>query len=181
MNNDRVGAIEKWFREQEDGDFSIASPEIPSVRGGDCLAARTLIYTTKQYFLPRIEISAFLQPVATLARYGLPSRDDLDYLRGGCSEMSRHFIGDADPPDLLVFAWLREHLPIQWAGVSDDFLSSHFYDGYPGIHIRLSDSERAAVAELGRFCPDYRELLGDSCASLLESGMKIELEGALVR
>ncbi|MCE9528109.1 MAG: hypothetical protein K8R36_18870 [Planctomycetales bacterium] len=181
MNNARIAAIEKWFREHDDGDFSIVPAGIPSVRGGETLAPRTLIYTTKQYCLPRIEISAFVQPVATLARYGLPSRDDLDFLRGSGSEISRLFFGDADPPDLLVFAWLREHLPIQWAGVSDDFLNSRSYAGYPGIHIRLSDSERAAVAELGRLCPDYRKLLGDSCASLLENGMKIELEGALAR
>ena len=179
MNNNRVAAIEEWFREHEDGDFSIVPVEIPSARDGDSLAARTLIYITKQSCLPRIEVGAFVQPVATLARYGLPSLDDLDYLRSGCSEVSRLFFGDADPPDLLVFAWLREHVPIQWAGVSHDFLNSRSYDGNPGIHIRLSDSERAAIAELGRLCPDYRGLVGKSCASLLDIGMKIELEGAL--
>lgn len=180
MNNDRVAAIEKWFHEHEDGDFSIVPAEILSVRGGDSLTARTLIYTTKQYCLPRIDAAEFARPVATLARYGLPSRDDLDYLRRG-SEVSRMFFGDADPPDLLVFAWLREHVSIQWAGVSDDFLNSRSYDGYPGIHVRLSASERDAVAELGRLCPDFRELLGKFCASLLDGGMKIELEGALAR
>lgn len=181
MNNARVAAIETWFREHDDGDFSIVPAKIPSARGGDSLTARTLIYTTKRHCLPRIEIDELAHPVATLARHGLPSRDDLDFLRGGCSEVSRLFFGDADPPDLLVFAWLREHLPIHWAGVSDNFLNSRSYDGYPGIHIRLSDSERAAVAELGHLGPDYRDLLGDSCASLLENGLKIELEGALAR
>lgn len=179
MNNPRVAAVEKWFREHDDGEFSIVPAEIPSARGGDSLTACTLIYTTKKHCLSRIDFSEYLQPVATLARYGLPSRKDFDFLRRGVTDLSRHFVGDADPPDLLVFAWLREQMPIHWAGVSDDFLNSWSYDGDPSIHVRLSDSERSAVAELGRIFPDYRELLGDYCVSLLENGLKIELEGAL--
>ena len=176
-----VAAIERRFREHEDGEFSIVPSEVPSVRVGDGLTARTLIYTTKQHCLSRIEVGELVQPVAFLGRYGLPGRVDLDWLRGGSQEVSRLFVGDADPPDLLIFAWLREHFSIRWEGVSDDFLKARGYGGDPCIQIRLAESERAATGELARLCPDYRELVGPSCASLLERGLKIELEGALAR
>ena len=176
-----AAAIERWFREHEDGEFSIVPAEVPSARVGDRRTARTLIYTTKQCCLPQLEVAEFAQPVAALGRYGLPRDADVAWIRGEGHEISRLFFGDADPPDLLVFAWLREHVSIQWAGVSDEFLKVRGYDGDPHVQIRLADSESAAVTQLVHLCPDYRELLGKSCASLLERGLKIELEGAMIR
>ena len=176
-----AAAIERWFHLNEDGEFSIVPAEVASARVGSSLTARTLIYTTKHHCLSRIEVSELVQPTAALARYGLPCGVDVEWLRGGSHEITRLFFGDADPPDLLVFAWLREHVSIQWAGVSDHFLKARGYNGRPDVQIRLADSERAAVGELARLCPGYRELLGESCARLLERGLKIELEGALIR
>jgi hypothetical protein len=172
-----VADIENWFRQHEDGEFSIVPQEVPSVCVGDRSAACTLVYTTKQHCLSRIELGELVQPVAILGRYGLPRRGDLDWLCGG--NVCRLFLGDADPPDLLVFAWLREHVSIQWAGVSDEFFNARGYDRDPTIQIQLADSELAAVTQLVRLCPDYHELLGEFTSSLLDRGAKIELEGAL--
>ncbi len=77
----------------------------------------------------------------------LPSWDDLDcqgweiYRR----LMRRHeglfFLGDADPPDLLTFAWLRAHTSIAYLGVNDQFLHNHFivlWTGRTYLYLNLS-------------------------------------------
>jgi len=91
------------------------------------------------------------------------------------------FVGDADPVDLLVFAWLREHLSTEWFGVSDRFLLAQGMRFRPRVQIPLASSEQETIEQLGRFCPDYRMLLGKECSALLDAGMKIELEGALLK
>lgn len=143
--------------------------------------AGTVIYTTKHLCLSRISgIAEFQQPVVTIARYGLPINDDLPFLHGSSPSVDRVFIGDADPPDILVFSWLREHLPIVWHGVNDEFLIRHGNRGDEGIRIRMSDAERETIPNLLCFCPDFRELLGEYCSSLLDGGFKIEVEGAII-
>ncbi len=47
-----------------------------------------------------------------------------------------------------------------------------------GGPIAAPDAERETVGKLPQFCPDFRELLGEYCSSLLDDGFKIELEGA---
>jgi len=101
-------------------------------------------------------------------------------IQGSSPSIDGIFVGDADPPDILVFSWLREYVPIRWHGVNDEFLVRHGNRDYGGIRIPLSDAERETVRKLPQFCPDFRELLGEYCSSLLDDGFKIELEGAII-
>lgn len=175
----RAEQIESWFRTHEDGEFCQLPSDFKSAQVGDFAHARTILYTTKRHCLARIKGLSFLEPpIATIGRPGLPLPDELSLLRG--SSRCRVFIGDADPPDLMVFAWIREHLPIVWHGVSDAFLDNHGTRDMPWIRVRLSRSESKACKYLPVFCPDYRELLGPYCSSLLDDGFKIEVEGATI-
>ncbi len=180
MNRDSqevLAAIEAWFREHDDGAFSIAPSDHFSVRIGDATLARTVVYTTKPSCLSRVRSLLLLaSPVAVLGRYGLPAVADLPFVLG--NSPNRIFIGDCDPPDILIFAWLREHLPIVWHGVNDAFLERHGTRSLDGIRIPMLDSELATVSILPRLCPDFRQLVGEYCASILDDGFKIEIEGA---
>jgi len=180
-STNRIEAIESWFRANDDGDFCVCPSDHASVRISGNGDAQTVVYITKNHCLSRIcGLTQLHQPVATLGRCGLPVNDDLPFVRGSATSVTRMFIGDADPPDLLAFAWLREHLPIEWHGVSDEFLVRHGNLNNARIQIRLSKSEMAAVPALTKFCPDFRDLLGPYCSSLLDNGFKIELEGAII-
>lgn len=178
-SQDRVDEIEAWFLAHKDGEFGVAPSDYASVRIGDAATARTIVYTTKHQCLRRIrDLSQLPEPIATLGRYGLPTDDDLPFV---CrSSPTRIFIGDCDPPDILVFAWLREHLPIVWHGVNDDFLERHGTRSLDWIRIPLSAAERKAVSVLPQLCPDFRTLLGKYCSSIIDDGFKIELEGAVI-
>ena len=176
----RIALIEAWFRAHEDGEFCEYPSDHMSVLTGDHFNARTVIYTTKSHCIPQLHGLTLEAPVATIGRYGLPNSLDLALLSNHATSVNRVFIGDADPPDLLVFSWLREHVPILWYGVNDDFLIRHDHRTFDGVQIALSDSERETVQKLPQLCPDFRELLGKTCSSLLDDGFKIELEGAIM-
>ena len=176
----RVVAIESWFHQQDDGGIVVTSRNVSPAVSGDLEHARTIVYTTKPHCLRHIQgISELSQPVASIGRYGLPGDGELKLLRGSTVPCRRLFLGDADPPDLLVFAWLREHVPITWHGVSDDFLDRNVQRNREDIQIPLSPTESSALPLLPAVCPDYRALLGEYCASLLDRHLKIELEGAV--
>ncbi len=173
----RLEQIESWFHRYDDGDFSILPSDSPSMLRGDFDHAGTILYLTKRHCLDRIRnVSELKSPFSVIARYGLPTSRDLARLQK--TSTSRIFIGDADPVDLLIFAWLREHLPITWIGVNDKFLEQHGTREIPSIRIPCSESETSALELLRTLCPDYRELLGPYCSSLMEIGLKIEVEGA---
>ena len=48
------------------------------------------------------------------------------------------------------------------------------------IRIKMSESESEANRLLQDLCPDYRQILGPYCTSLLDAGFKIEVEGAII-
>ena len=174
----RIDQIESWFRKHDDGEFSVLPSEQPSTQTGDLTNARTIVYTTKRHCVPRIKgFSQFGEPIAMIGRYGLPLLADLPLLLG--SAQSPIFIGDGDPPDLMIFSWLREHLSIIWHGVNDKFLEIHGNRDIAWIRIKMSETELEARKLLPDLCPDYRQLLGPYCSSLLDRGFKIEVEGSI--
>jgi len=180
MNNENlVAEIESWFADHEDGEFCVLPIEHLSTRTGEFANAVTIIYTTKPQYLAQYQsLLGLSQPLASLGRPGLPCRDDLLLLQN--HDCHRIFVGDCDPPDILTFASLREHVSIAWAGVSDAFLSTYETNTAP-ISIPLSHTERATIPQLTNFCPDFRELVGTKCSNLLDAGFKIELESVVMR
>ncbi|MGN6547191.1 MAG: hypothetical protein ACTHK7_19215 [Aureliella sp.] len=171
--------IETWFQQCVDGEFTLATTAIPLIHSGMPVTAQSIVYCTKPHCLGRLRILERLPaPYAVIGRYGLPLGDRLDEVWG--TTLGSYFVGDADPVDLFIFAWLRAQRDLQWIGLSDDFLLGQNTDQLNRITVPLSKAEADAVARLPLVCPDYRELLGPYCSSLLDSGCKIELEGAII-
>ena len=176
-----IESIENWFRRLDDGEFCANPAAERSTSIGDAHQAATIVYTTKIHCLTRIAgLDTLRQPVAVIGRYGLPVADDLLFLRGRTQSVSRIFLGDADPPDVLAFAWLRDHVPITWLGVNDEFLKRHGNFERIDLQIPMTASEIDTVPNLQRLCPDFRDLMGEYCSSLLDRGFKIELEAAIM-
>jgi len=126
------------------------------------------------------EIAELAQPVATIGQYGLPWNADSIIPLGSLRGCNCLFVGDADPADLFVFAWLREQMPIAWHAVNDDFLVRRGNRDNVAIRISLTEAEASAVSILPELCPDHRRLLGEYCSTLFDMGLKIEVEGALM-
>ena len=179
--SNRVRQIESWFHDHEDGEFVVVPSERPSSLVGDRSVSRTVIYTTKVLALGR-NLRAFdvAPPILLVGRYGLPISTDLIHLNGLPAGTHCYFAGDADPPDLMAFAWLREHAPIGWLGVSDELLNRSPTADRSWMEIPMSDAENQAVRKLPGLCPDYRDLVGPHCSATLDRGFKIELEGAMI-
>ncbi|MEN6497891.1 MAG: hypothetical protein ABFD16_26635 [Thermoguttaceae bacterium] len=93
--------------------------------------------------------------------------------------MVEKFLGDADPADLLVFAWLRSQMPLSYAGVSDSLVEKLGVQVEDSLTIPLTNAERAAVSLLMEACLDCRAAVGQQCATLLDQGRKIEIEAVL--
>jgi len=176
-----VREIESWFHEYEDGEFVTVSSDNWSRLTGSHAAPRTLIYTTKIHCLGQdLRALDVAHPVMIVGRYGLPRTADLthfDTLRSGAG---CYFLGDADPPDILAFAWLREHAAIHWLGVNDELLKQRSDSAGDLLEIVMSDSEKQAMRLLPNWCPDFRDLLGLHCSGALDRGFKIELEAAML-
>ncbi len=87
-----------------------------------------------------------------------------------------YFLGDCDPFDLLVFAWLRQHLTIRFLGTSDAVVSALGVDVTERITIPFPVEEQRAMSLVGEIWPDFAKSVGPQCARLLDGGRKLELE-----
>lgn len=181
MSDDVATLIEQFFADQhDDGDFSIASHGAsfsfvaPRGDGG------RIIYTTKRHAVQ----SAFTEDdapcdVGMIGRYGLPNRSDVPWLRRMLGDLELHFLGDMDPPDLMIFAWLRAALHpsvIVHFGVNDSLCERLRLTIPDNFTIPLSPSEQAALPLLAKLFPDFADTVGPVCAKRLHDGYKVEVE-----
>ncbi len=173
--------VERWFADHAgDGEFELATNllELPSVPSSGT-RLRT-VYTTKPAVLrdSHFADSAELPSPIVLGQYGLPDKTKICQLDEWLGADSLEFLGDLDPPDLLIFTWLRDHLGSQrcrYAGLSDR-LWEDIHGDPTQFKIALSAAERAAWPLVRELLPDSQRLLGSGCWALLESGFKVELE-----
>jgi hypothetical protein len=89
------------------------------------------------------------------------------------------FVGDMDPADTMIFAWLRARLPsvaVTHLGINDRFLSKLGVTVPMSYRIRLEPAETAAVSVVDDLLPDAHDTLGTDCLRILKDGYKIELE-----
>lgn len=175
-----VGTIERWFDDNRDGEFVRCERMEPYSIIGPTTTSLILYSPKLRCVLRAIEHADDLS-MAVISRYGLPQSEDVAWMRTLVAGRELMFLGDADPPDLLLFAWLRAHLPMRFLGVSDRLLES--LGGKPGggNAMPLSADEKDALIVVEQTCPEFRELVGPFCASLLDNGFKIELEAAIGR
>ncbi|MCA9101828.1 MAG: hypothetical protein KDA63_11785 [Planctomycetales bacterium] len=137
-----------------------------------------MVYAPKMPLAQRILDEVFTPAVrpALAGNMGLPGNEDLAALREFAAGRHVCFLGDCDPPDLLVFAWLRSQLGMIYVGLCDRMLADSGVVLDETCVIALSAAERQARHLMHRAVPDLRELVGDKCAALLDGGAKVELE-----
>ncbi len=118
LPHDLSKAIEAHFTAHDnDGDFVSSNPETPYKFWPSPIGGR-LVYSTKPDAARRI----FSESFGLIARYGLPSPADADWLRRLAGRPRILFLGDLDPQDLMIFAWLRAHFGprrIDYFGIGD--------------------------------------------------------------
>jgi hypothetical protein len=169
--------IRQWFIDHEDEEF--ANPprcDAYSV----ILPERTspyVVYTTKPGALRQLlALCPNDSTAGVIGRYGLPGDGDEAWLESLANGRQCLFIGDADPPDLLVFAWLRARMAISFRGLNDWLLGRCGVTVADRITIPHSRAETAAMPLLREQVPDHSELIGPGCSAVLDSGRKVELE-----
>ena len=156
-------------------------PTIAPASWAILLPLRTVIYTTKVHCLDHhLHALDVAHPVMIVGRYGLPVSPDLIHLDALPVGTRCYFLGDADPPDILAFAWLREHAAIGWLGVNDKLLNQSPASDRALLEIAMSEAEKQTMRMLPDLCPDFRDLLGPYCSKTLDRGFKIELEAAMI-
>ena len=185
MPSNSCERIEAFFAAcGDDGEFARSPVDCPySVifpRAVDRLGC--VIYATKSaVVLQQIPDAGLTDNHALVARCGLPSQRDGEFLASLAGGRRVSFLGDLDPPDLLIFAWLQEALaptPINHVGVNDALWRALDSTMPENLALPLVDAELDAVAVLEDVLPNWVEIVGPSSATLLRSGRKLELESA---
>ena len=117
--------------------------------------------------------------VYIVGRYGLPSRADAGWISKLVGRRFLFFVGDMDPVELMVFAWLRKRLRVKdlsYLGVSDTLLQRVHANPSELPCIPLSLSEQKSLGFLEGVFSDFRDVVGKECTGVLKRGHKIELE-----
>jgi hypothetical protein len=117
-----------------------------------------------------------------ITRFGLPREEDIAWLREFIGKRQLSFLGDLDPLDVMIFAWLRQRLaPVEVVhhGINDSLIAALDVVMPNGYRIQLNSTEAAAVAELDELIPDIHDVLGPVCFRVLNEGYKIELEAVM--
>ncbi len=178
-----VELIEAWFADHEGGEFVAYDPTIPfNVIGTANEVSRFVFATKSTVVFQAIDGCAECAGLGIIARYGLPGKKDAQWIADLTARHDLLFLGDMDPVDLLVFAWLRARLHrkrVEHLGVSDRYLALLQVELPEHYTIELSPSERASMALVEKVLPDFREIVGMKCAAVLQQGRKIEQEAVV--
>jgi hypothetical protein len=176
--------VEKWFADHDaDGEFVCHVRAVPYSVIGPAPVAGSLVFATKPTLVSvAIHVEGSAAGLSLVGRYGLPREADLNWIIPMIGTRELLFLGDMDPPDLMVFAWLRDRLrpkQVRFLGVNDQFLDVSGISAPESFAIPLAGSERRSLAVLPEVLPDFREIVGPHCAQMLESEYKIEIEAIL--
>ncbi|MGD9644967.1 MAG: hypothetical protein AB7U73_04590 [Pirellulales bacterium] len=174
-----VQTIEAWFQQHADGDFVCDEPRAAYVVQSPVGSRVPVVFTTKPATVRHAIAADKVQPLGVVGRYGLPHRRDLAWIRELVGRRPLLFLGDLDPSDLMVFAWLRARLApkrVRHLGVNDTLLQR--VDARLTIRntIALAPTELAACELLPELLEDLPTLIGPGCSELLFGGRKMELE-----
>ena len=175
---DTASEISKWFTEYGSDELvrlPVTHPYSVTVPSPE---TRCVLYTTKPMSVAHA-LEDGLPSMQVIGRTGLPNEDDAEWLRTLAGDRIVLFLGDADPADLLVFAWLRSQMPISHVGVSDLLAQKLGVRLEHSLSIALADEEKTALSLLANLCPEYRWLVGPHCAAFLDQGRKIEIEAVI--
>ena len=140
------------------------------------------VYATKQTVLSEQVLSGLPKNVSLIVRNGLPGAGDLAWIERMAGKSLLGFVGDLDPVDLMIFAWMEAQLPhgsLQFLGLGDRILRKLSPAEKRRAIISLSPSEIAAIPLLNEVLPEWDELIGRESHALVAGGLKIELEGVI--
>jgi hypothetical protein len=177
-----IRAIEDYFAaSSDDGEFVRYPRDAQYHVIGPSQSTRWMLFTTK----PAVVSAAldggpsYEHQMGLIGRYGLPLPADVAWISGLVGHSELLFLGDMDPVDLMVYAWLRASLlpkPVRHIGVSDTLLADFAVPVPQWCIMRCADSELAARSVIQQVLPNLAETVGPQCAALLAEGRKIELE-----
>lgn len=136
----------------------------------------SVVYSTKYHAAIRLLGGDPVEARPLNSHYGLPAVADLSWLRTLIRDRTVYFLGDFDPLDVLIFVAVREHLPMTYLSLTDNVLGNVANALGEGCTIGLSPQEQLAMQVLAEICPQYRALIGPTCAALWEVGRKLELK-----
>ena len=173
----RSNHLRDRIRQLDNGEFTDIPPGYPYSIIFPPTQSSPVVYATKWHAASSLLISPDgACPIGMIGHCGLPSDEDLSGIADIVRDRPVYFLGDCDPFDLLVFAWLRQHIPIRFLGTSDAVLSALGITIQESFLIPLSAEEQRAIVLLREFCPDFSQLVGPTCAKLLDDNRKIESE-----
>lgn len=173
--------IRAWFLERNgDGEFVCGDRARPYSVSGTPDGAGCVIFTTKPAAVSAvIEHAGDAFHCGMVGRYGLPDDAALSWIRKLIGRRPLTFLGDLDPVDLLVFAWLRAKLrstPVIHLGINEAFLKALGRVSVGRLTIPLAPSEQESLPFLKETLPELFFTIGPTCAKLLERGRKVELD-----
>lgn len=179
----RKSLIDDWFAMHDDGEFVRHGRSAPYSVVSPLAGCSCVLFTTKPVaILEAIGIAGLPKEIALIGRYGLPASADIEWITDFVKRQRILFFGDLDPPDLLIFAWLREHMPpdqVRFLGVSDSLLRALAVQFSGTAEMELAPSEAKSLPIIETVLPDLVSVVGARCARSLKRGKKIELEAAL--
>jgi hypothetical protein len=158
---------------------------IPSLR-----RCRRILYTTKVEWLAAITdgLAGVPDDVALVWRYGPLTAPHRALLHGMLHTLDAPmcFVGDLDPLDLATYATLAQGAAsaVNYLGISDAWLDrcergfARADTTLNSVCIAMDHAERDALESLTKLSGRWSDALGPRARLLLQSGLKLELEGA---
>src|SRR5580658_4000319 len=144
-----------------------------------------ILFVTKLDGLLGIDLDALPSKQTVVSRYGVPSRPYVAALSRACPRGVIHFVGDLDPLDLTVYLSLVGRLrplgrTIRYLGIDGAWVErcrrALKRDKLPTIP--MSDFEKRHFELLKRMGVPWSSIIGREALDVLDSGFKLELEGA---
>jgi hypothetical protein len=167
---------------------ALSQPPFHCVPSAD--KTRRIIYSTKCDWLLNLAGHSIPNDVTLLWRYGPLGPRERAFVRGVADHFgaSVYFVGDLDPLDLATYATLVADPAVASAaylGISASWLDACRADlakqarpAFQLVCIAMDAAEREGWQSLRQIGVDWSEIIGASGLSLLDSGLKLELEGA---
>src|SRR5882757_7852162 len=108
MRDELPELIGQWFVSHSDAEFVQLPYYVPYSVIFPRSGTGQFIYSTKPAVASRaLDRLPAIRHLGLIGRYGLPSGSEVNWIRELIGEYPLLFIGDADPVDLMIFAWLR--------------------------------------------------------------------------